>query len=99
MPPNQVHNNVLHIDGTASNVDFSGNVMWHTESAAQTVLIQEGENTILGGTGNVVNWTPAWQNTTWTPVSGPGWSPPPSDYYQPTGLGISGAGYQGSVGP
>jgi hypothetical protein len=53
---------------------------------------------ILGGTGNVLNWTPSWTTTNWTPPTG-AYTPPPTGYYQPTGLGISAAGYQGSIGP
>ena len=53
----------------------------------------------FGGSGNIANWTPSWQNTTWTPVSGPGYQPPPAGYYQPTSLSIPGAGYQGQIGP
>ena len=54
---------------------------------------------VLGGTGNVINWTPSWANTNWTPVNGPGYQPPPSNYYKPVGLSISAAGYQGYIGP
>ena len=39
--PPGLHNNVLHIDGGQSNVTFANNIMWHTESRAQTVLIQD----------------------------------------------------------
>jgi hypothetical protein len=53
----------------------------------------------LGGTGNATNWTPSWTTTSWVPVSGPGYKPPPRGYYQPRGLAISGAGYQGHIGP
>lgn len=57
-------------------------------------------NSTLGGTGNVVNWTPSWITTSWTPVDGPGYVPPPAGYYQPTDLSsIAGAGYQGQIGP
>jgi len=199
--PPGLHNNVLHVDGGQSNVTFNNNIMWHTESRAQTLLFQDtpmnnitvennldveapncltdagcntdpieiygphglsvehntivngyygtewgptGEGysdpqnmtaeynisapsasqgnysiwnctascttqdnvsgdtsakTVLGGTGNVINWTPTWTTTTWTPVSGPGYTPPPTGYYQPTGLAVSGAGYQGQIGP
>ncbi len=38
----QEHNNVLHIFGDASNVDFSGNVIQNTDSRGQTVLIESG---------------------------------------------------------
>jgi hypothetical protein len=48
--------------------------------------------------GGDVRWTPAWQNTSWTPNSGSPWSAPPAAYYKPAG--ISGSfGYQGSIGP
>jgi hypothetical protein len=56
-------------------------------------------NSALGGTDNVANWTPSWTTTSWTPVSGSGYKPPPHGYYQPEGLDISGAGYQGHIGP
>jgi hypothetical protein len=52
-----------------------------------------------GGTGDVNNWTPTWQTTTWTPINGPGYQPPPTGYYQPTNLSITTAGYQGQIGP
>lgn len=39
----QEHNNVLHIFGDASNVDFSGNVIQNTDSRGQTVLIESGQ--------------------------------------------------------
>jgi hypothetical protein len=38
----QLHNNVFHVFGDSDNVDFSNNILWHTESRAQTILIQEG---------------------------------------------------------
>jgi hypothetical protein len=38
----QLHNNVFHVFGGGSNIDFSNNIVWHTQSRAQTVLIQEG---------------------------------------------------------
>jgi hypothetical protein len=56
-------------------------------------------NSIMGGSGNVANWTPNWQSTTWTWASSggaPPYAPPPSNYYQPSGLSVAGAGYQGS---
>ncbi len=37
-----LHLNVLHIFGGASNVDFSGNELWHTEAVGQALLLQEG---------------------------------------------------------
>jgi hypothetical protein len=52
-----------------------------------------------GGTNNTTNWTPTWQTTTWTPINGPGYQPPPTGYYQPTGLTTPNAGYQGQIGP
>ncbi len=48
--------------------------------------------------GDIGNWTPSFQTTSWSPNSGSPWSPPPSGYYQPTGLSVA-AGYQGTVGP
>ena len=36
------HLNVLHVWGTAQNVDFSNNIIWHTREIAQMVLI--GDN-------------------------------------------------------
>jgi len=220
MDPNwenaQLHNNVLHIDGGQSNVTFDNNIMWYTESRAQTVLIQDspmdnitiannldveapncetdgdcntdpyevyaphgltfetnttinaawgielaptsstsyssGENMtaednitvpvpadgpsnggetnysvwgcsssctaqdnvsadtsandVFGGSGNIVNSTPSWTTTSWTPVSGPGYELPPPGYYQPVGLVLTsgsqvlaGAGYVGYIGP
>jgi hypothetical protein len=49
------------------------------------------------GSGDV-NWTPSWQNTTWTPNDGSPWQPPPPNYYKPSSL-ASTYGYQGSIGP
>ena len=37
------HNNVIHVWGTQSNVDIENNIMWHTDSRAQTILIEEGQ--------------------------------------------------------
>src|SRR5262249_50252643 len=37
-----LHNNVFHVFGGGSNVDFSNNIVWHTQSRAQTMLLQEG---------------------------------------------------------
>ena len=45
-----------------------------------------------------VRWTPAWQDTTWTPNDGSPWVAPPADYYKPVGIS-SAYGYQGQVGP
>jgi hypothetical protein len=44
-----------------------------------------------GTTHYVVNWTPAWQTTSWNPATEPS---PPAGYYIPTGLPFP-AGYQG----
>ncbi|HVX48413.1 MAG TPA: Ig-like domain-containing protein [Candidatus Saccharimonadales bacterium] len=38
-----VHNNVFHCFGDGSNISFSNNILWHTQSRAQTVLIQSGK--------------------------------------------------------
>ncbi len=54
---------------------------------------------VFGGSGNVVNWTPTWTTTSWTPVSGPGYRASPAGYYQPASLSIANAGYQGHIGP
>ena len=75
---------------------------WDCTSSCNTqdnVSADATANSLLGGAGNVVNWKASWRNTSWTPVSGPGYKPPPSGYYQPTGLAISNAGYQGHIGP
>jgi hypothetical protein len=37
-----LHLNVFHVFGDASNVDFSGNLLWHTETIGQALLIQSG---------------------------------------------------------
>jgi hypothetical protein len=195
----QLHNNVFHIFGGGSNIDFSDNIVWHTQSRAQTMLIQEGaydnvtvnnnlfvedpgcfqntscytetmeiyaphgmtvtNNTVdssgLGlrfgetcsngcyssgnnmtlqnnvaepksgqasnfaiwscasacttdhnvssdnsapGTSSVKNWTPSFTTTSWTPVNGEGYTPPPAGYYQAGGFGFS-AGWDGTAGP
>lgn len=75
---------------------------WTCTSSCLTGFNASGDtsaNSTLGGTGNVVNLTPNWANTSWTPVDGSGYEPPPTGYYQPVRLGISGAGYQGQIGP
>ena len=75
---------------------------WNCSSsctAQDNVTADTTANTRLGGTNDVINWTANWTTTTWTPVNGPGYQPPPSGYYQPTGLSITGAGYQGQIGP
>jgi hypothetical protein len=76
--------------------------LWKCSSSCTTqanVSADTSANTVLGGIGNLVKWTPSWRTTSWTPVIGPGYQPPPSGYYQPTALAILGAGYQGQVGP
>ena len=77
---------------------------WKCSSACNpgnNVSYDTSANTVFGGTGNIVNWTPAWQNTTWNPntTGSAAWSPPPQGYYQPTtGGGVTPAyGYQGSI--
>lgn len=37
-----LHNNVLHVFGSSTHVEFSGNLMWHTQSRGQTILLEEG---------------------------------------------------------
>ena len=89
----------------ATGVPQSGQASYGSWGCTSSCLAQyntsqdNSANTVLGGTGNVINWTPTWQNTNWTPVNGPGYQPPPTGYYQPTGLSINTAGYQGHVGP
>jgi hypothetical protein len=41
--PVGLHLNVFHIFGDASNVDFSNNILWHTQTIGQALLIQEGQ--------------------------------------------------------
>lgn len=36
------HNNVLHIWGGEANVQIENNLMWHTDSIGQTILIEQG---------------------------------------------------------
>jgi hypothetical protein len=82
---------------------------WNCTSSCTTannVSADGSASSTLRGSGNVVNWTPSWTTTSWTPVSGPGYLPPPPGYYQPPGLVarsgsqvLVGAGYQGYVGP
>ena len=55
-------------------------------------------NNVSQDTSANIRWTPAWQNTTWTPTNGPPWSPPPANYYKPNGI-ASTYGYQGTIGP
>jgi hypothetical protein len=37
-----LHLNVLHLFGGATHVDFSGNLLWHTQARGQAILLQEG---------------------------------------------------------
>jgi hypothetical protein len=37
-----LHLNVFHVFGDASDVDFSGNLLWHTQTIGQALLIQSG---------------------------------------------------------
>ncbi len=37
-----LHLNVFHVFGDSSNVDFSGNLLWHTQTIGQALLLQEG---------------------------------------------------------
>jgi hypothetical protein len=72
-----------------------------TCNPGNNVSYDTSANTVFGGTGNITNWTPAWQNTTWNPntTGNATWNPPPQGYYQPTTTGaITPAyGYQGSI--
>jgi hypothetical protein len=75
---------------------------WHCDTSCATqdnISADNSANTVLGGTGNTVNWTPTWTTTNWTPASGPGYQPPPTGYYQPTSPATTNAGYQGQIGP
>ncbi len=63
------------------------------------VSADSSAETMLRGTDNTVKWTPSWATTSWTPTSGPGYESPPFGYYRPTALAITGAGYQGHIGP
>jgi hypothetical protein len=38
-----LHLNVFHVFGDASNIDFSNNILWHTQTIGQALLIQEGQ--------------------------------------------------------
>jgi hypothetical protein len=40
--PVGLHLNVFHIFGDASDVDFSNNILWHTQSIGQALLFQDG---------------------------------------------------------
>ena len=60
----QLHNNVFHVFGSSSNVDFSNNILWHTESRAQTILIQEGQFSNVTVNNNLMVEDPGcFQNT------------------------------------
>lgn len=76
--------------------------LWNCSSSCTTqdnVSADWSAKTVLRGTGNVVRWMPSWTRTSWMPVSGPGYEPPPPGYYRPTGLALKGAGYEGRIGP
>ena len=83
----------------AGDRDFS---LWNCSSSCTTRDNVSGDRSakaVLRGPGNVVKWSPSWATTTWIPVSGPGYAPPPLGYYHPKGLALTGAGYQGRIGP
>lgn len=37
-----LHNNVLHVFGDSSRIDFSNNLLWHTQSRGQAILLEQG---------------------------------------------------------
>ena len=68
---------------------------------AQNNASQDNSATSTFGASNVNNWTPSWQNTTWTWATNgatPPYVPPPAGYYQPNPSGgvTSNMGYQGT---
>lgn len=85
--------------GSASQPNYGDWTCTLTCSSSSNTSADGSASSTFGGSGNVNNWTAAWTATTWTPIAGPGYHSPPAGYYQPTGLGISGAGYQGTIGP
>ena len=40
-----LHNNVFHVFGSSRDVEFSNNLMWHTQSRGQTILLEEDGST------------------------------------------------------
>jgi hypothetical protein len=57
-----VHNNVFHCFGSGDNLSFSNNIIWHTQSRAQTVLIQSGAFDNLTLNNNLFVNDPACKN-------------------------------------
>jgi hypothetical protein len=84
-----INNNIT--ANTAANPDFQSQECATACSMTGNVT----DDTSAPGTNSTKNWVPAWQTTSWTPPSP--YSPPPAGWYRPSGM--SGAGYQGNVGP
>ena len=77
-----------------------GSFVCTSSCTAQNNVSQDNSATSWGsGSGDVINWKPNWQTTSWTPNDGSPWNPPPQGYYQPvTGGGVtSSMGWQGSI--
>ena len=84
--------------GSGSNPNF---YVWECSSSCTTdhnVSADDSANSTMHGANNVINWTPSFVTTSWSPGSGAPWTPPPPGYYQPTGLPWP-AGYQRTIGP
>jgi hypothetical protein len=49
-----LHLNVMHLDGTSTNFQFDNNLIWHDDSIANTVLLQEGQFTDINIDNNLL---------------------------------------------
>jgi hypothetical protein len=83
---------VVGIGGTANWYHF------HCDTSCVTSHNVSGDATAPAGTGQVLNWTPAYTTTSWTPADGTAYQPPPTGYYIATGA-AAGDGYEGGGGP
>jgi len=54
-----LHLNVMHLDGTSTDFHFDNNLIWHDDSIANTILIQEGQFTDINVDNNLIVGDPA----------------------------------------
>lgn len=95
-----VQNNIVEpVPSIAGAEDFSDFECASGCTVGSNVTADGSASSVVGGSGNVNNWTASFQDTTFTPAIP--WADPPSDYYKPTVAGgvLSTMGYQGTVGP
>lgn len=54
-----LHLNVMHLDGTSTDFHNDNNLIWHDDSIANTILIQEGQFTDINVDNNLIVGDPA----------------------------------------